>query len=193
MKIVFKFFGLCSMMFSSLLYAETAFAQQRDTLASYIQFSLSGVQINGVYSIDIAEGDTKKQVTNMVYPDAADGKHKIAEIDYKDVENKGSAFLKMPAQEGLVELTEMNRDKFAFGIFWDDKSLKARSVSFHVLEVVEDKIMKMRLSLIKGRFEGVMEYKFQKDGERVETYTVHGTFQYISPAYQKRLKRKPKS
>jgi|GEM_PF-6816979 len=160
--------------------------QTKDTLISYISYSLTGPEINGVFRVEVDTEANKNNVTNIVYPDAANGQHKITEIDFMDIENEGGAFMRIPAQTGLIELTEINRDKFAFGIFNDGKSLKARSVSFNIEEVVENKMMKMRLSLIKGKFEGIMEYIYEDNGEKVETYTVYGTFQYISSLYKKK-------
>ena len=167
-------------------------AQIKDTLVSYVRYNLNGPQINGSHTIEIGASKSNNQVTNMVIPDGPNSSHKITEIDYMDIDQEGGAYFKIPAQEGLIELTKLNRDDFSFSIFIDNKNLKAKSVSFHILEVVEDKIMKMRLSLIKGRFEGVMEYIYNDNGEHIESYTVHGTFQYISPMYERKLKRKNK-
>ena len=170
----------------------TVNAQIKDSLISYVRYSINDPQINGSYSIEIGVNKSKSQVNNMVIPDGQNSSYKITEIDFMDIDNQGGVYFKIPAQTELIELTEKNRDNFSFSIFIDDKNLKAKSVSFHILEVVEDKIMKMRLSLIKGRFEGVMEHVYNKNGEHIESYTVHGTFQYISPMYQRNLKRKKK-
>ncbi|MEZ4917442.1 MAG: hypothetical protein R2836_10720 [Chitinophagales bacterium] len=188
-KITFKLYNLLALLVL-IFPLKNTIGQTNDTLISYVSYSLTGPQVNGTFRVEVDTETKKNHVTNMVYSDATDGQYKITEIDFMDIENEGGVYFKIPAQIGLIELTEMNRDKFAFGIVNDDVTLKARSVSFNIEEVVEDKYMKMRLSFIKGKFEGIMEYKYEDNGEKVETYTIHGSFQYISPLYLKKLKSK---
>lgn len=100
--------------------------------------------------------------------------------------------IKFPPKVGLFELLESNNHNYFFTISVNDRTYMSKSVSVHITDLVES-TNPMQLDFVKGKFEGVMKYFYTEDRiEKEDAHTIYGDFQYISPKYQKKLKKKKK-
>ena len=185
-----KFSKALTILTCMLLCTSFSIGQNSDTTTkkedqkTYINFSVSGNQINNTFSITGDQNNSSQNVTAMIFPDGNSGEYKIAELAFMDAAQEMSILLKVPAQKGLIELKEGN-PTFKLGISIGDISLKAQSISVNVETVVIDKIMKMKASYVKGSFEGVAIHTYTKDGKTFEEpYLVSGDFQFMSPRYK---------
>lgn len=153
----------------------------------YFKFSLNGPKENGVFTAE-AEPNDIKSIQHKVVSTTA---FKTGSINLMDFNNKAFASLKFPVNKGLFELLEANSQNFILTINVNKRLFTSKSVSVHITDLVENTSNPLQLSLIKGKFEGVMKHSFTEDRKsKEETYTIHGEFQYISPKYQKQLKKK---
>ena len=150
----------------------------------FINFSVSGNQLNNTYNITGDQNNSNQNVYNMIYPDGTSGEHKIIELAYMDGEHETSVNMKIPAQKGIIELKEGNK-KFNMVMSIGDISLKAQSVSLNLEEIVIDKMMGMTASYLKGSFEGVAIYEYHQNNEEIkEPHLISGSFQFMSPRYK---------
>ena len=152
---------------------------------NFINFSVSGNQVNNTFTITGDQNNSNQNVYNLIYPDGNSGEYKIVELAYMDSEQEMSVNFKIPAQKGIIELKEANK-KFSLAISIGDISLNAQSVSVNVEEIVIDKLMGMKASYIKGSFEGIAIYEYNVNNEEIkEPYMINGSFQLIAPRYKK--------
>lgn len=85
---------------------------------------------------------------------------------------------------------ESNSANFVLTVTVNERLYTSKSVSVYITDLVES-TNPMQLSLLKGKFEGVMKHSYTEDRiNKEEAYTIHGDFQYLSPSYQKQLKTK---
>ncbi len=150
----------------------------------FINFSVSGNQLNNTFNITGDQDNSNQNVYNLIYPDGTSGDYKIVELAFMDSEQETSVNLKIPAQKGIIELKEAN-EKFNMVMSIGDISLKAQSVSVNLEEIVIDKMMGMKASYLKGSFEGVAIYEYNQNNEEIkEPYLINGSFQFMSPRYK---------
>lgn len=159
-------------------------SQYKSEEKNYVKLSVAGNQINNTFNISLDQNNSEQSATTMIYPDGTSGQYKIGELNFMDGAQKISVLLKVPAQEGLIELKEGNKN-FDLRISMGDISLQPQSISVNVEEFIIDKIMGMSASYVKGSFEGIAIYKHtQNNKEMEEPYMVSGDFQYMSPRYR---------
>jgi hypothetical protein len=177
----------CTFLFTSFINSSDS-NNTIDEAKTYIKFSISGNQINNTFNISGDQNNASQNVTAMIFPDGNSGEYKMAEMAYGDVSKEMSAYFKIPAKSGLIEIKEGN-PKFSFSISIGDIILKAQSVSVNTEDVVIDKIMRMTASYVKGSFEGVFIHEYTKDSKTYkEPYLVSGNFQFMSPRYKPKKK-----
>ena len=151
----------------------------------FFNFSLSGHRENGVFVVEADPSDLSS-VQHMVISTPS---VKTGSINVLDSGNDTHAGFKFPVKKGLFELLEANSDNFVLTLNVNDRLYISKSISVHITDLVEDSSNPLQLSLIKGKFEGVMKHSFTEDREdREESYTIHGEFQYLSPSYKRQLK-----
>ena len=151
---------------------------------NFINFSVSGNQVNNTFNITGDQNNSNQNVYNLIYPDGNSGEYKIVELAYMDSEQEMSVNFKIPAQTGMIELKEANK-KFSLAISIGDISLKAQSVSVNLEEIDIDKLMGMKASYLKGSFEGVAIYEYNQNNEEIkEPHLISGSFQFIAPRYK---------
>lgn len=150
----------------------------------FVNFSVSGNQVNNTFNITGDQNNSNQNVYNMIYPDGTSGEYKIVELAYMDGEQEMSVNLKIPAQKGIIELKKGN-EKFSMSISIGDISLKAQSVSVNLEEIVIDKLIGMKASYLKGSFEGVAIYEYNLNNKEIkEPHLISGSFQFKSPRYK---------
>ena len=151
----------------------------------FFNFSLSGHRENGVFAVEADPSDLKS-VQHIVISTPS---IKTGSINVLDPAKDSHAGFKFPVKKGLFELLEANSDNFVLTLHVNDRLFVSKSVSVHITDLVENQTNPMQLSLIKGKFEGVMKHSFTEDRvDKEESYTVHGEFQYLSPSYKRQLK-----
>lgn len=173
---------LCMLLCASFINRDfdTAINEEK----TYFKFSVSGNQINNTFSILGDQNNSSQNVTAMIFPDGNSGEYKMAELAYGDIIQETSAYFKIPAKSGLIELKEGN-PKYSFSITIGDINLKAQSVSVNTEEVVIDNMMRMKASYAKGSFEGVFIHEYIENSETFKVpYLVSGNFQFMSPRYK---------
>lgn len=155
-----------------------------DGTNTYFKFSLSGARENGVFAVEADPNDVKS-IQHMVISTPS---MKTGSINVLDPGNEVThASIKFPVKKGLFELLESNNANFVLTATVNGRLYISKSVSVHITDLLES-TNPMQLSLIKGKFEGVMKHSFAEDRiEKEETYTIHGDFQYLSPAYLRTL------
>lgn len=153
----------------------------------YFHFGLNGPRENGVFTIEVEENSKLK-----VFHKALNKPYQVADFGILGDEIVKNIIIKFPPKVGLFELIESNNHNYVFTISVNNRTYMSKSVSVHITELVKGS-NPMQLDLVKGKFEGVMKHFFTEDRiEKEETYTIYGDFQYISPKYQRKLKKKKK-
>lgn len=162
-------------------------APKLDGTKTYFKFSLSGARENGVFALEADPSDLQS-VQHMVVSTPS---MKTGSINVLDLGNEVThAAIKFPVKKGLFELLESNSANFILTATVNGRLYTSKSVSVHITDLVES-TNPMQLSLIKGKFEGVMKHSYTEDRiEKEDTYTIHGDFQYISPSYYRQLNKK---
>lgn len=154
-----------------------------DGTNTYFKFSLSGARENGVFTVE-ADPNDLQSIQHMVVSTPAT---KTGSINVLDFGNDAHAAIKFPVKKGLFELLESNSANFVLTVTVNGRLYTSKSVSVHITDLVES-TNPMQLSLVKGKFEGIMRHFYTEDRiEKEETYTIHGDFQYLSPAYLRTL------
>ncbi len=152
-----------------------------DGTSTYFKFSLSGARENGVFTIEANPNDLQSIQHKVVSTPSM----KMGSINVLDLDNDVHAAITFPVKEGLFELLESNSANFVLTVTVNERLYTSKSVSVYITDLVES-TNPMQLSLIKGKFEGVMKHSYTEDRiHKEEAYTIHGEFQYISPSYEK--------
>lgn len=155
---------------------------------TYFHFGLNGSRENGVFNVEVEENSKLKVFHKAVITPS----FQVADFGILGDEIVKNIIIKFPPKVGLFELIESNNDNYVLTISVNNRTYMSKSVSVHITELVKGS-NPMQLDLVKGKFEGVMKHSFTEDRiEKEETYTIYGDFQYISPKYQKKLKKKKK-
>lgn len=155
---------------------------------SYFHFGLNGPRENGVFNLEVEENSKLKVFHKAIITPT----FQVADFGILGDETIKNIIIKFPPKVGLFELIESNNHNYVFTISVNDRTYMSKSVSVHITELIKGS-NPMQLDLVKGRFEGVMKHSYTEDRiEKEETYTIYGDFQYISPKYQKKLKKKKK-
>lgn len=158
-----------------------------DGTNTYFKFSLSGARENGVFAVE-ADPNDLKSVQHMVVSTPSVKTGTINVLGTAD--DVSHATIKFPVKKGLFELLEANSSNFILSIHVNGRLYSSKSVSVHITDLVES-TNPMQLSLVKGKFEGVMKHFYTEDRiEKEEAYTIHGDFQYLSPSYYRQLNKK---
>lgn len=159
-------------------------APKLDGTNTYFKFSLSGARENGVFALEADPSDLKS-IQHMVVSTPS---IKTGTINVLGPGNEVThASIKFPVKKGLFELLESNSANFILTTTVNGRLYTSKSVSVHITDLVES-TNPMQLSLIKGKFEGVMKHSYTEDRiDKEESYTIHGDFQYVSSAYLRTL------
>lgn len=158
-------------------------APKLDGTNTYFKFSLSGPRENGVFAVEADPNDLKSVQHKVVSTPSM----KTGSINVLDFGNDAHAAITFPVKKGLFELLESNSANFVLTVTVNEKLYTSKSVSVHITDLVES-TNPMQLSLVKGKFEGVMKHFYTEDRiEKEDAYTIHGDFQYLSPDYLKTL------
>lgn len=153
---------------------------------TYFHFGLNGPRENGVFNIEVEENSILKVFHKAIITPSFE----VADFGILGDEIIKNIIIKFPPKVGLFELIESNNHNYVFTISVNGRTYMSKSVSVHITKLVKGS-NPMQLDLVKGKFEGVMKHSFTEDRiEKEETYTIYGDFQYISPKYQKKLKKK---
>lgn len=148
---------------------------------TYIDFTVAGPSMNGVFSIEQDE-DPNQLEASALYTAATSEDPSVVIITFNDYLGLGVSMI-LPGEKRLTELTD-DHEIFGMSISSqaDEITLISKTLSMDVtlLNLETSSIISFNLiDEMKGNFTGIMVYKYLDNGEEIEeAHIVEGKFEY---------------